>query len=160
MSEDPRVIALVSKPIAELGTRIPVSISLGSPLRHALELMRLEHLGCVLVVDEAGVLKGIVTERDFTMRVVGEGLNLDEEPIEAVMTRDPETLHPMHPIVYALNRMALGGYRHVPLVDQEDKPVGLVSIKDIVEYLVEVVPDLVYNLPPEPDVFGDRPEGG
>ena len=66
----------------------------------------------------------------------------------------------MHPIVYALNRMALGGYRHVPLVDQEDKPVGLVSIKDIVEYLVEVVPDLVYNLPPEPDVFGDRPEGG
>ena len=160
MSEEESVFALASKPIADLGTQEPVSIGLGSPLRHALELMRLKHLGCVLVVDEDGVLKGIVTERDFTMRVLGEKMNLDATPIEAIMTHAPETLHPMHPIVYALNRMDLGGYRHIPLVDQEDKPVGLVSVKDIVEYLVDAIPEVVYNLPPEPNIYGNKPEGG
>ena len=160
MFEGENVAGLVAKPIAELGARKPVCLKLGSPLHHALELMRLKHLGCILVVDESDILKGIVTERDFTMRLVGQNIDLDSTPIETLMTSDPETLHAMHPIVYALNRMALGGYRHVPLINQKGQPVGIVSVKDIVQYLVDAIPDIIYNLPPEPEVYGDKAEGG
>jgi CBS domain-containing protein len=46
--------------------------------------------------------------------------------------------------------MSVGGYRHVPLVDGGGRPVGVVSVKDIVDYLVEHFPREVLNIPPEP----------
>jgi CBS domain-containing protein len=78
------------------------------------------------------------------------------------MTPDPETLELDDPIVWALNRMSVGGYRHVPLVDRDGRPVGILSVKDIVHYIVALFPNEVLTLPPDParaEVWAGR-DGG
>jgi CBS domain-containing protein len=66
-------------------------------------------------------------------------------------------------IAWALNRMHVGGYRHVPIVDKDGLPRGMVSVKDIVDFIVEFFPAEVLNLPPDPShetsVSGDD-DGG
>ena len=64
------------------------------------------------------------------------------------MRADPDVLTPEAPMAYALNLMAVGGFRHVPLVDDRRRPVAVVSVRDIVNYLVEWFPDKVLNVPP------------
>jgi CBS domain-containing protein len=56
--------------------------------------------------------------------------------------------------------MSVGGFRHVPLVDDERRPAGILSVKDIVDYLVEHFPRDVLNIPPEPGKHSRTPEGG
>ncbi len=50
-------------------------------------------------------------------------------------------------VAHALNKMSLGGFRHLPVVDEEHRPAFVVSIRDIVGFLVEAFPREVFNLP-------------
>jgi CBS domain-containing protein len=63
-------------------------------------------------------------------------------------------------VAYAVNKMSTGGFRHVPLVDDAGRATGMVSAGDVLEYLVELCPEEVRNLPPEPQLaIHPRPEG-
>ena len=66
------------------------------------------------------------------------------------MTPNPESLTLDNEIAWVLNLMAVGGFRHVPIVDDAGRPVAVFSVKDIVERLVELFPNDVLNLPPHP----------
>lgn len=136
----------IHEPLRILNPRSPLSVTSSATLRDAVTIMREHHVGCVLVVDDDR-LTGILTERDLLLKMEGA------DPAESVarfMTPDPETLQLDDPIVWALNRMAVGGYRHVPLVDDEGRPVGILSVKDIVHYIVALFPNEVLTLPPDP----------
>ena len=100
----------------------------------------------MLVCVEGAHLLGIFTERDLLRRVLGPRKPLDT-PIGECMTPEPVSVHPKDSITCAINRMQKGGYRHLPVVI-DDKPVGMLSVKRIVRYLVEHFPTMVYNLPP------------
>jgi len=113
-------------------------------------------VGCVLVVD-GGKLAGIFTERDFVNRVVTQGLDASE-PVSRVMTASPATVHIGATVQQAIEVMS-GGLRHLPVVDDDGRPVGVLSIKDVVHYLVEYFPAKVYNLPPTPDLVQPAREG-
>ena len=112
-----------------------------------------------VVVTEAGRVTGIFTERDLLNRIVGLSLN-DDLPISDVMTRDPRTLSPDDRIADAIHLMTEKGYRHIPLVDRDGREVGMISARDIVEFIAEHYPKEVFNLPPDPDQILRRPEGG
>ena len=56
--------------------------------------------------------------------------------------------------------MSVGGYRHVPIVDRENKPIGIVSVKDVVNFIVEHYPQEILNLPPEPEAAFRSQHGG
>jgi CBS domain-containing protein len=127
--------------------RPPLALAPDDSVEAAWSLMREHRVGCVLVVD-AGTLVGILTERDLLMRVDGPR---SARAIREVMTPDPETLSPDDPIVYALNKMSVGGFRHVPLVDRDGHPVGVVSVKDVVDYIVDFFPNDVLTVPPSPE---------
>jgi len=145
----------LSQPIRLLLPRSPLSVAPGATLRDAVGIMREHHVGCVLVVD-GGRLVGILTERDLLLKAEIADLAGD---VASFMTPNPETLRLDDPIVWALNRMGVGGYRHVPLVDEDDRPVGIVSVKDIVHYLVALFPNEVLTLPPDPnraDAWNER----
>jgi CBS domain-containing protein len=118
-------------------------------LEDAVREMREHRQGCVLVTRE-GKLSGIFTERDVLMKVVGTDIDLARTPIRPYMTRDPVRLPQDAIVAYALNKMCLEGFRHVPLTDAEGRPVGVVSMRDIIEYLSGFFPKDVLNLPPEP----------
>src|ERR1700676_3128269 len=118
-------------------------------LENALREMREHRQECVLVTRD-GKLSGIFTERDVLMKVVGTNIDLARTPIRPYMTRDPVRLPDDAIVAYALNKMCLEGFRHVPLTDEQGRPVGVVSMRDIIEYLSGFFPKDVLNLPPEP----------
>lgn len=141
--------AVLSRPLSALPPAEPVTVESPTSVLEAVHLMRDRHAGCVLVV-RGGKLRGIFTERDVVGRVVAAGLDPARTAVRRVMTPSPETLRPTDSIAFSLNLMSLGGYRHIPLVDKAGAPVGTVSMKDIVGYLVGFFPKSVINLPPVP----------
>ncbi|MBI4572332.1 MAG: CBS domain-containing protein [candidate division NC10 bacterium] len=136
-----------------------VAVPLGTTIGQAARVMKERRIGCVLVED-GGKVVGIFTERDILTKLVGTGYDPAKVQVDGVMTRDPETLTPEDPIAFAMQIMSVGGFRHVPLVDADRRPVGILSVKDIVDYLVEHFPREVLNIPPEPGKHARIPEGG
>lgn len=123
----------------------------------AVALMRRERVGCVLVC-QGDRLCGIFTERDLIRRVLAARRSLSL-PLAECMTADPVVVQPNESIGTAVRRMQAGSYRHLPVVDSEGRPVGVLSVKRIVHYLVEHFPSTVYCLPPDPNVFPRQREG-
>src|SRR5205809_959611 len=144
----PRVLdhRMIREPIRYLAPRPPLCLAPSDTVIDAIRTMREHRIGCVLVV-EGERLVGIVTERDFIMKL---GQADGGRPLSDVMTPDPEVLSPDDPIVYALNKMSVGGFRHVPLVDEARRPVGVVSAKDIIDYIADFFPNDVLTVPPDP----------
>jgi CBS domain-containing protein len=148
---DGRILsAIETETISSLRLGPAVTVTSTATLAEAIECLQKHHIGCVLVEATDGTLAGIFTERDLLNRVAGKRLDWSTAPVAEYMTRDPESLRPEDRIVWALNLMHVGGYRHVPLVDATNHPVGVVSVKDIVEFIVELFPAAVLNLPPDP----------
>ena len=108
--------------------------------------------------EKQGPLLGIFTERDFVNRVVAAGLDVSR-PVGDVMTPDPKTLRPSDNVQRAVELMGTGGYRHVPVIGEDGQPVGVLSVREIIHYLVEYFPAKVYNLPPTPDQTQPAREG-
>jgi CBS domain-containing protein len=142
--------AMETEPVSSLVQGPAVTIGADATIEEAVECLQKKHIGCVLVSGPDGKLAGIFTERDLLNRVAGRRLDWGNARVADYMTRNPESLRPDDRIVWALNLMHVGGYRHVPLVDAGDRPVGVVSVKDIVSFLVELFPAAVLNLPPDP----------
>ncbi|MFO0846220.1 MAG: CBS domain-containing protein [Gemmataceae bacterium] len=124
----------------------------------AVAIMREQRTGCVLVTCPEGRVGGIFTERDLLRRVLAEGRPLSA-PLAEVMTEGPVTVQTGEPIGLVVQRMQEGGYRHLPVVDGDGQPVGVLSVKRIVQYVVEHFPSTIYCLPPDPDVFPLQREG-
>jgi CBS domain-containing protein len=117
--------------------------------------------GFALVMDGADgaeKLVGIFTERDFLNRVVAAGAEVSQ-PVEKVMTAGPKVVRRSSTVQSAVEMMEAGGYRHLPVVGDNGEPVGVLSVKDVVRYLVEYFPARVYNLPPKPDQTQPAREG-
>ena len=72
--------------------------------------------------------------------------------VRDVMTANPDTLSPHDTAVDAIHMMRSRNYRHLPVVNGHQEPVGVLSVKKIVRYLVEHFPSVVYNQPPRADV--------
>ncbi|MER3395784.1 MAG: hypothetical protein C4318_02930 [Acidimicrobiia bacterium] len=93
--------------------------------------------GCVLV-ESKGKLRGIFTERDFLVRVVAEARDPNAVAVREVMTEDPECVEEWASVAYAINRMAIGGYRNIPVVTKDGKPLGVLTIFDVIDFLMDV----------------------
>jgi CBS domain-containing protein len=143
--------------VSRLHPTQPLQVGPTQSVAEAVGLMRERGVGCVLVCS-GDKLVGIFTERDLMRRVLALGKPLTL-PIAEVMTPDPVAIQPKEPIGAAIRHMEEGGYRHLPVVDQSGKPVGVVSVKRIVHYLVEHFPSTIYNLPPDPDAVPHAADG-
>jgi CBS domain-containing protein len=143
--------------VSRLHPTAPWQVQPEQTIADAVELMRQQRVGCVLITRE-NQLAGIFTERDLMRRVLAAGKPLTA-PISECMTPQPVTVHSKDPISTAVRRMTEGGYRHLPVVDEAGRPVGVLSVKRIVHYLVEHFPTTVYNLPPDPAAVPQHREG-
>jgi len=149
--------AITNGPIRLLEPATPICVQPAASVRKAIEAMNDAHAGCVLVTEGQRLL-GILTERDILKKVVGK-LDLDQ-PVRSVMTSDPETVGMDDAIAYALHKMHVGGYRHIPVVDRAGCPVGLVSVRDFVEFIVSILPASALNVPPESRLEAHELDGG
>jgi CBS domain-containing protein len=141
---------LLRLPLSSLDPSPPLAVPVTGSVRDAVDLMKAHRFGAVTVVDAEGRVVGIFTERDLLLRVIDPVRDWREIRIADFMTPDPECLSAHEKIAYALNYMHLGGYRHVPIVDEERRPVGFVTARSVVAYLAELFGEDVCNLPPDP----------
>ena len=141
--------AILETVISDLPLRDPIVVDAMSTVSEAIQAMNEHHTGCVLV-QRAGKLVGIFTERDVLTKVFYRD-DCRTAPVGEVMTANPETLQADDGIAFALNKMSVGGYRHIPIVESGGKPVGVLSVRDVVDFLVEIFPQEVLNLPPSSD---------
>jgi len=131
--------SLVTDPVSVLDPRPPQTVPIDATLGDAIRQMTTGRIGAVLVTGPAGELVGILTERDFLTKVAGEP-GFEALPVSRFMTPDPETVTPTDVLAYALGKMDAGGYRHLPVVS-DGKPVGVISVRDVLRHLTAVCPD-------------------
>jgi CBS domain-containing protein len=135
----------------------PHAIESDRSVRDAVAVMRANRFGYLLVCRN-GTLTGIFTERDLLAKVLATGLPMSV-PLAEVMTSNPVTVGPKDPIRVAVKRMEQGGYRHLPVVGEDGRPIGVLSAKQVVHYLVEHFPATIYNQPPDPAAVPAEAEG-
>ena len=127
-----------------------VSLDRSATVADAVNAMIENRMGALLIVED-GKLYGLFSERDVLTRVVAQGRVPAETPITDVMTPDPECLSFDDEIVFALNKMTVGGFRHIPILDNDGTAIAVVSMRDVVAHIVSYYPDEVFNLPSDPD---------
>ena len=150
----------IQDPISSLGLQPPLVVELGTNMKNALNSLQQVKQNCLLITDN-NKLKGILTERDILLKITGKGFDLDLVTVDEFMTEDPEYLTPEDPLAYALNKMHIGGFRHVPIVNDLMKPVGLISISNIISTIADYFSMEIINLPPlERIVDSKMQEGG
>ena len=115
-----------------LAPKKPVMVPASTTTADAIRTMVQYGIGC-LIVEQQGPLPGIFTDRDVLNKVSKE-LPLDR-PVSDFMTVSPTAIESDDSIAYALHTMDLGGYRHLPIVDGDGKPIGIISVRDILRFL-------------------------
>jgi CBS domain-containing protein len=140
--------SLLDDTIRILGPDEPLSVSETVSVEEAVASMMARRRAAVLVVDANGRLTGIFTERDVLTRVVAPGLEPAATHVGSVMTRDPDALSVGDRVAYAVNQMSVAGYRTIPLVDADRRPVGVVTVTHIIKWMADLFPEAVLNLRP------------
>jgi CBS domain-containing protein len=144
--------------ISELRRQPAVVVTPEATVARAAELMRKKKVSAVLVKKGARLV-GIFTERDLVSRALAAKA-WGRAPVKKFMTPAPETLKLSDPVAYALNKMSVGRYRHVPLVGADGKPAGVLSIRDVIDFIVELCPEEILNLPSQPELAVHRTVDG
>ena len=126
---------IVTDPISVLDPPPPVCVSPETSLAQVIYFLRSNNMGALLVCGPDGKLTGIFTERDLLYRVAGQVRDLSGIAVREVMTPNPTALKASAPIAHALHLMAVHGFRHIPIVDDEGRPLGLTSFRGMVQFI-------------------------
>jgi CBS domain-containing protein len=154
-----RVPSLTEERLRVLSRRQPVTVLPGTSLAECLRAIQRTGTGdSVFVCAADGRLVGVLTERDMFGRIVAGHVDLTQ-PVESLMTRQPNTLDLDQTIRDAIVLMQTGRYRNVPVVDADGRLVGVVRQADVIKYLAESFPEELLNLPPRPHQRMKEPEG-
>jgi len=140
--------ALLNDTITMLSPAEPICLPETATVHDAIRTMLAQRQAGVLVTSREGRLAGIFTERDVLTRVVGRDLDARKTPLGDVMTKNPEALAASDRVAYAIHCMSVAGYRTIPLVDGEGRPIGVVTVSDVVRWLAGLFPEAVLNLRP------------
>ena len=128
--------ALVRDRVEILQPRTPIVAEASMPVRQVLKMMVDYRIGCVLIVREGKPI-GVFTERDATIKLNTRYRALGDEPVSEFMTPHPQTLDSFAKIAFAVHRMDVGSYRHLPIVDQQGRATGIISVRDILRYMTQ-----------------------
>lgn len=140
---------LAMTPVGQMNTRDAVIVEPSMTIYDVIRAMRAGSCGAVLVTDDQGRLQGIFSERDVLRKVGRDKLAMDRF-VSELMTPDPRTTSTTNTVSDALEAMRDGDFRHLPIVDDDGAPTGILSVRDILVWVAEHFPKQVLNLPPRP----------
>ena len=133
--------------IADACTREVVIVEPHDPILTAVKLMRDQHVGDVVVVEEQEdgkrVPVGILTDRDILVEVTAEDVDIDSITVGDVMSDDLLTADEDNEISDVIKQMRSEGVRRVPVVDSNGALAGILSLDDLIDLLTEQMSDLV-----------------
>ncbi len=123
---------MVNVPLADVRHHEPLTVASTTTAADAVRQMQNAGAGC-LIVEDGGQVRGILTERDLVMKL--DEASLDGLTVAELMTADPVVLRPDDSIAVAINKMAVGGFRHIPLVEN-GRAKGIVSARDVFRHIL------------------------
>jgi CBS domain-containing protein len=129
--------SLMEDPVSILRPKRPVTVRPATTVGDTIRLLLDNDIGALLVVDERGSLAGIFSERDLLTKVAGLFDSYADLPIQKFMTRNPETVTVDDTLAFALHKMDVGGYRHLP-VTRDGSPVGVISVRDMLRHITRL----------------------
>ncbi len=132
--------------VGQLGLVPPIALSSLQTVEDAIRLMRTHGAGCVLLTTD-GRLTGIFTEKDLLCRVLVPRLPLST-PLASVATQPPVFLASTEPVGLAMARMVEKRLKHLPVVDESMRPVGVLTSRNILRFLAKHFPRTIHTLPP------------
>jgi CBS domain-containing protein len=117
----------------EVMTRDPVCCLPNDSVAKAAELMKNENIGSIPVIEneQSQKLVGIVTDRDLALKIVATALDAKSTKVERVMTHKVVTCHADDDLQRALDAMAEHQLRRIPVVDNDNKIVGIIAQADV-----------------------------
>lgn len=132
----------------EICTRHVIVARRSTPLDQVAQLMRKNHVGSVVVVDDADPRRpiGIVTDRDMVMEVLAPGIDARTLTAGDVMTTSPAVVRGDDDALWALKTMRDRGVRRLPVVDESGALAGIVSLDDLMEHVGTALSDIVQAL--------------
>jgi len=122
---------LLGEHLDELGAPPPVTVTPDTPLDVAIARMHEAETDCVLVMADDRLV-GIFTDRDAVVKAAGK--RLESFHVRDFMTPDPVVLRHDDPIAVAIHKMAVGGFRHIPILE-DGRPTGVVTARDVFHHL-------------------------
>lgn len=125
--------SLLTNKVSALAPRQPVVVDPSTPVSEVLGMLIGHSIGCVVVVKGDEIV-GIFSERDALTRLNTEAEAVGSRPVADFMTSSPETIESTAKIAFALSKMDIGGYRHMPVV-KNGRISGVISIRDILDYI-------------------------
>lgn len=137
VGQDAVEVSVLSDTVRQLKTKPPVIVPVDAKLGLALDRMVEHGVGALMVTDEAGLLVGILTERDYLRKVVGVVPDFVHLPVRDYMTNRPEFVGLDDVLALALQKMDTGGYRHLPVVEA-GKPIGILSVRDVIRHITKI----------------------
>lgn len=129
--------ALMEDAVADLTIEPFETIGPDATVEAALQAMARHDIACLMIVDDDRRLLGVFSERDVLNQIVGQYEQLKAVPVRAVMTNDPLAVYVTDAPAKAINVMAIGGFRHVPVLDTDNRVVGIIGPRRMTAYLAD-----------------------
>lgn len=135
--------------VGTVASRVVVVAESRTPVVRVAQLMRENHIGAVIVIEDAAPRNrpvGIVTDRDLVIEVLAMDVNYQTLTAGDVMTANPQTVRESDAVFDAAEAMRRSGVRRLPVVDAEDRLVGIVTFDDLVELLAQELGSLASTI--------------
>jgi CBS domain-containing protein len=120
----------MAQSIQDVMTPNPFLVSTETSVAEAARMMRQADVGSLIVLDE-GTVFGIVTDRDITIRAVAEDRDVRATPVGDICSREPLTLSIGDTVEQAMEMMRTNSIRRLPVLDEQGRPAGIVSLGDV-----------------------------
>jgi CBS domain-containing protein len=132
--------SLMEDPVSVLKPGRAVTLPPTATVAEAIQTMLARNIGALLIVAADGKLLGIFSERDLLTKVAGTEPGYATKPVREYMTPNPETVKQTDPLGFALHKMDVGGYRHLPVI-KDGQPHGMISVRDMLRHITHLCKD-------------------
>jgi len=137
----------------------PAIVKSGTSIKEAVRLMQQMKIGCVLVENEAEKIAGIVTDGDLMHDFVGSTLSGDAA-IDNIMNTSMQMVDKNSTVTEIVELFYHNKFRHIPVTDEKEKVIGILSVRRLMNYIAEHMPSEVLNLPPDSSIQSTDTAGG
>jgi CBS domain-containing protein len=132
--------SLMEDPVSVLKPGRAVTLPPTATVAEAIQTMLTRNVGALLIVAADGKLLGIFSERDLLTKVAGTEPDYATKPVSQYMTPNPETVRETDSLGFALHKMDVGGYRHMPVI-KDGQPLGMISVRGMLRHITQLCSD-------------------
>jgi|UniRef100_A0A7J2U100 CBS domain-containing protein len=117
----------------------PICIATNATVYEAIKMMEKHNIASLIVVDENGIVFGVITAKDIVIKVLAKGLDPNNVKVTEILSRPVTAVEPNVLLKDVINLMIGTGHGHIPVINKTGKVLGIVTIDDVLKYVPELL---------------------